>query len=478
MGKTRQAFLFFVLALACGLEPSRQIYPAETLPSLPKVDFENFLPAVREQLQQAYAAARVNPRSPSANGSLGMVLHAYNQLDAAAVCYLRAHLLAPNSFRWLYYLGSIQAAQGKYDESAATLRRALRLNPDDAYALVALADTLLAYADWEESGKIYEAILKESPGNAAAHYGLGRVLAARRDWKGAAEVYAKACQLFPDYGAAHYALALAYRNLGETEKAQSEFALYEKTKTDAPPSGDRLMAEVHALNRNGLEQVRLGLALERAGKLAEAVAAHEKALELDPRLVQAHINLISLYGRMGETRKAEENFRAAIRLDPNSAEAYYDYGVLLVGQQKYEEAEEAFRKALAINPFHPEAHNNLGSLLEGQGKLQEAAAEFGKAIENNPNYRLAHFHLGRILVNQRRYQEGIEHLLRTINPEDDDTPAYLYALGAAYARAGEREPALKYFHRAREQASARGQTRLLTSIDRDLRILESQGSQH
>ena len=46
------------------------------------------------------------------------------------------------------------------------------------------------------------------------------------------------------------------------------------------------------------------------------------------------------------------------------------------------------------------------------------------------------------------------------------------ALAATYARAGNREEALKIGRQAREQAAARGQTQLLRSIDRDLQALE------
>ena len=58
-----------------------------------------------------------------------------------------------------------------------------------------------------------------------------------------------------------------------------------------------------------------------------------------------------------------------------------------------------------------------------------------------------------------------------LEPEDADTPSYCYALGAAYARLGEREQALGYMRAAREKAAVLGQRSLLESIDRDLRTL-------
>ena len=474
--KARRVVLFLALVLFCASWFSSRSEGNRELPELPRLVIENSLPAVRDAIQKAYAETIALPQDPTANGKLGMVLQAHGLIEEAAICYQRARLLSPASFVWAYYLGSAQAARGKYDEAAVTLRQALRLDPGYLPAHMKLAECLLSTAHWEESGKIYEAAARQYPDLAAAHYGLGRVQAARKDWNGALKAYNKACELFREYGAAHYALALAYRNLGQTDKSKEQFNLYEKYKMGAPPLGDRLLAEVNALNMGAAHQIRLGKELEEAGQLEQAAAAHERALEIDPQLVQAHVNLISLYGRLGQIDKAKEHYQAAVQLNPNQAESYYNYGVLLFGQHQYLQAGETFRKTLEINPYYAEAHNNLAVLLEQQGNLTEAIGHYRKAIENKPDYRLAHFHLGRILVNQKNYPEGIEHLSKTLQPEDENTPTYLYALGAAHGRAGDRQNALRYIRMARDQAIARGQSQLLVSIEKDLQALKEQGA--
>ena len=147
--------------------------------------------------------------------------------------------------------------------------------------------------------------------------------------------------------------------------------------------------------------------------------------------------------------------------------------MLLFEQRKDVEAEEMFRKAVEANPFHSQAFHNLGFLREQQGRLDEALVFYRKAVERQPDYPLAHFNIGRILANQKKYDEAISHFLVALSPEDESTPAYLYALSATYARAGNREEALRYGRRAREQAAARGQTELLRSIDKHLQTLEA-----
>jgi tetratricopeptide (TPR) repeat protein len=446
------------------------------VPDLPSLALENFSPGIRNQIQEASADARTHPDDSAATGRLGMVLQTYGLLDEAALCYRRAIRLAPSDFRWAYYLGRVEASQGHCDEAKGTLRSALRGKPDYVPAQLQLANCMLASANWKEAVELYSVIAKEHPENAEAFYGLGRVRAADHNYAGAAEAYGRACAQFPEFGAAHYALALTYRALGRTGEVQEHFRLYERNRDRVPPANDPLLEEVRALNRSATNQVQIGVEFEKQGKLEESVAAHEKALKIDPELVQAHVNLIALYGRLGQFEKSEEHYKAAVKLDPGSAESYYDYGVLLVGAEKYAQAEEAFRKTLEIDPLHGGAHTNLGILLERTGRSPAATAEYRKALESTPNSRQAHFNLGRVLVNEREYAAGIEELRKTLDPQDEDTPRYVYALGAALARSGDRQSAVRYLHQAREGAQARGQSALVASIDRDLRTLERPGN--
>ncbi len=460
--------IFFLAFVSSNLT---QTIPA--VPELPRLSLDNFSPAIQEQIGEAYSNARSSSGDAAASGRLGMILQTYGLLQEAAVCYRRAGQLEPNVFQWAYYLGVVEADQGKCDAATSTLRLALHIDPEYLPAKLRLANCLLASADWDASGKLYAEIVEQHPDNADAYYGLGRARAARHDLIGAAEAYSKACAHFPDFGPAHYALALVHRSLGQVSQAEEQLRLYERNRDGAPPSSDPLLEEVRSLNKSATRQVQIGIQLERQGRLEESATAHKKALEIDPQLVQAHVNLIELYGRLGQFEKADEHYRAAARLDPSSSETYYNYGVLLLGAERYQQAESAFRKTIEINPFHSGAHNNLGFLLERQGRLLEAEAEYRRAIENKPNNRQTHFNLGRVLVNQEKHEEGIRELKKTIEPEDENTPRYRYALGAAFARSGDRDSALRYIRQARDGAIALGQSGLVASIERDLRTLEA-----
>jgi tetratricopeptide (TPR) repeat protein len=334
-----------------------------------------------------------------------------------------------------------------------------------------LAKALLEAGRAEESRALYQKIADEHPDTAEAHYGLGRIAAARGDTKAAIEHLGKACALFSAFGAAHYALARAYRETGDAAKAKDELALYQQNKLGWPTVPDPWLAAVVALKTGANALLRKGIQLSEEGRLREAAEEHEKALATDPKLVQAHVNLIRLYAELGEPGRAEEHYRQALAVDPNLAELHHNLGVLLIGQGRNAEAIDAFRKAVELNPAYADAQNNLAYLLMTSGKLGEAAEHYRKALESRPQYRAARFNLARILVQRGDLREAIEHLEQTLLPEDAETPRCTYALGAAWARLGNREEAVRYMREARWRATTLGQSELLASIDRDLRAL-------
>jgi tetratricopeptide (TPR) repeat protein len=453
--------------------------PAQTLPSLPPLPvlpLDSYEPAIRGPIEAAYEDARAHPGDPAREGILGMVLYAHEQYEFAAPCFARAHAVDPGEGRWAYYLGRALVYLGDQEAAVTALLEALERRPGYLPAQVMLAQAALEAGAQDESFDLYQRLAAEYPDVAEVHYGLGRIHAERGESGPAMEHLRRACELLPSFGAAHFALAKVYRDQGEAEKAREHLALYQKDKTGWPTLDDPLLADIVALRNSATDHLRRGIHLAEQGQLQGAAAAHEAALEADPRLVQAHVNLIRIYGELGEAAKVEEHYRAAVEQEPNRAEIHYNYGVFLVSRQRTDEAAEAFRRALELEPGHADALNNYAYLLMTSGQLDEAKRRYRAAIESQPDLRSAHFNLGRILVNQDKIWEAIVHFRQTLTPEDDETPRCTYALAAALARVGIWEEALKYMVEAEQKARARGQLELLASIERDLRRLEQDGN--
>lgn len=437
------------------------------IPELPAIDTSGFQPSVRIVTEEALTAARSRPSDPEATGRLGMVLHAHDQFAAAAACYRRAAALDPKRADYLYYLGAALAADGKYAEAVDPLSRAVSLESRSPAIRLRLADALYQSGKPDDATREYRKVIEQDASIAAAHYGLGRTL--RGD--AAIEQYKTALALFPQYGAAQFALAAEYRKAGRAQDADKTLAGYEHNRTATPPMDDPLLATVFALNTGSTGLMRRAQGLERDGQLAAAAEVCERVVGQDPKFVQAWLNLVSLYGRLNEPTKLERAYAQAVTLAPDRAEPHYNYGVYCLQANRFDDARKAFEKATELDPRNAEAWNNLAGVVERSGALDSAVRDYRRAVELKPDSRTSHFGLGRIYANQRKYAEAIAEFEKTLQPEDDQTPGYLYALGAVHARAGHRKESIQYLEAARHKASAKGETALLAAIDRDLRTL-------
>ena len=442
------------------------------MPGLPQLEgaaLADVEPSARMQILEALRAARAKPEDPEVNGRLGMTLHAYQLYNEATPCYERAKRLDPQPFPWVYFLATIHAAEGKDPRATASLfREALKLDPSYLPARLRLAEVLLAMGEFREARKVSDELLDDRPDSARVHFLAGRVREAQGEVQTAVESYRFACELAPRFGPAHYALGLAYRKLGDTPRAKQHLQAYLEHQANVPPTHDRLIDEVDSLKSGAYHYVNEGKRLYDKGQIPEAFDYYREAAELNPRLIHAHVNLISIYGMKEDFAQAEKHYNIAIELNPDLAEVNYNYGLVLTQQRRYAEAAEAFQKAIRSNPYFADAYSNLGSVFEAQGELIKAEQNFRHAIENQPNHREAYFGLGRIAARNGQSDQAIKSYLRTLAPEDEKTAVFMYSLAYAYAGIRDFERARQYGQRARDLASSYGQSKMVETLDRFL----------
>jgi Tfp pilus assembly protein PilF len=103
----------------------------------------------------------------------------------------------------------------------------------------------------------------------------------------------------------------------------------------------------------------LGVISKRLGDLQTAQEHYENAIDIDPGLISAHVNLAMILAKKKEWEKAEKHFRRVSRARPRDAEIFYNLGVALAEQDKWQEASNQFRQALKIRPSFSQASNYL-----------------------------------------------------------------------------------------------------------------------
>lgn len=104
----------------------------------------------------------------------------------------------------------------------------------------------------------------------------------------------------------------------------------------------------------------------------EAAQAYRRALEDDPNLVAALINLANIRYARNELAEAQALYERAILLDPSYFEAHFNLGNIHHDHGRYTDAEQCYAEALALNPDYPDAHFYLAVTLEKMGRSSEA----------------------------------------------------------------------------------------------------------
>jgi protein O-mannosyl-transferase len=162
----------------------------------------------------------------------------------------------------------------------------------------------------------------------------------------------------------------------------------------------------------------IAINLAKEGKMDEAIAHYEKALELDPTYGEAHYNLANALVRLSRVAEAITHYEKAVELNPNNAMAFHNLGSVLAQGGRLDEGIAQYRKALALTPNNAAMHNNLGAALLRSGQLDEAMVHYQKALELNPENAEANYNLANALVQKNRFQEAVtyyNHVLR-LNP--------------------------------------------------------------
>jgi tetratricopeptide (TPR) repeat protein len=111
------------------------------------------------------------------------------------------------------------------------------------------------------------------------------------------------------------------------------------------------------------EWFRRGCELEAADP-GEAAEAYRRALALDARHADAHVNLGRLVHESGDAESAQAHYRQALASRPTDATAAFNLGVALEDLGRLTEALAAYESAVALDPGNADAHYNAASLCE------------------------------------------------------------------------------------------------------------------
>jgi TolA-binding protein len=138
------------------------------------------------------------------------------------------------------------------------------------------------------------------------------------------------------------------------------------------------------------DALRAAVALEDAGKYADAARVYQEILAQHPDSLLAWTNLGNAEVQLGNRTEAENAYRKALAIDPSSRDALNNLAWQLYEAKRYDEAESLARKAVAQHG--PDSYlvlDTLARVLAAKGSCDEAMTTFRAAIDAVPQTRTA-----------------------------------------------------------------------------------------
>lgn len=148
----------------------------------------------------------------------------------------------------------------------------------------------------------------------------------------------------------------------ESGQVQLDFSVQELADNVADLANRNLIEAREADDLDSDEWYNLGLDLEEVDP-DRAPEAYTRAIELDPKNADAHVNLGRLRQLRGDMKGAKRHYELALKAVGNHQLAYYNLGTIFDELEELDQAAEYYRRAPAV----PDAHYNLARISELRG---------------------------------------------------------------------------------------------------------------
>jgi tetratricopeptide (TPR) repeat protein len=150
----------------------------------------------------------------------------------------------------------------------------------------------------------------------------------------------------------------------------------------------------------GMEQLKAG----RAEKSLKHLAA---AARLYPEYAGAYSAMGTVSLKLGRQAQAMAAYQKALEIDLNLAEAAFGLGALLAAQQRYDEAERHLLRARLLSAQNWRVHFELGQLYWRQGEWEESEGSLRRAYNLHQDYPRLHLLLINVLALQEKYPQTL-----------------------------------------------------------------------
>lgn len=398
---------------------------------------------------------------------LGIVYYENGKYDISIEHYKKALLIRPNDAIQNENIGLAFEAAGRLKEAEAAYNRAVMHAPNDSIPHNRLGIFYYNIQEYDKAISCYQTAITIDAGNAV--YWNNLALAQEYGGKFIAEAeqsYQKAIELAPDTASYYNDLGVYYHNRGNYEAAITQ---YQKAIALAPNIGLYLSNIGFAHETIGNQEAALAAYLKavqydaaqggRIAKLYFIKGEYELseryariALEAFPANGLAYDFLAQALQQQGRMAEAEAVLQKAIENCASDQDIFYNnLGLHYYNLQLYEKAITFYQKAIDLRSNFALYYDNIGLAFENLSLWQEAEAVYKKSVELAPDNALYLNRLGTFYFRQNQFAAAKNYYEKTVNIAEQD-PVSWENLGLTYEQLDQAEAAEAAFRKALEVA--------------------------
>ena len=264
----------------------------------------------------------------------------------------------------------LQAGQPR--EALQLYRQVLKNHPDHADALNQSGIAAFQVGDVEQALKLLHKAITVQPDHVDAHNNLGKVLKASERFDEAEAAYRRALEIMPDYVSGHFNLGIVLEALDRPDDAEAAYRRALELKPDFEAyinRGNGSKAWAASMRRS--VHTNLGFALQKSGRLDEAIDTYRRHIGIAPNYPDAHVNLSDALLERGDVKAALQVCDAYLEGHPGDTTLLAWKAVVLheLGEQEAERTLVDFDRF--IGSVHLEAPAPFSSLAEFNAALAD-----------------------------------------------------------------------------------------------------------
>jgi tetratricopeptide (TPR) repeat protein len=417
-------------------------------------------------------AVEIDPKNLNSYMLLAKLLNSQKKTKEAETYIQKALEIEPDNFEVKNAYADFHLSNNEPAKAEALADEILAKRPDYQPTKLLKGKILAARKDYDKAIDIFQGLVKDDPESPLFNFLLGSAYFEKNDFDKAKPVLSKALEKNPELFQARLMMADMYYRGGDLYLAEDNVKQVLKQMPKHYNANILMGNIVMANQKNDLAKAifedmtelepdnpsawyRLGMVHQSEKNFPDALKNYNKALSLNPNLMDVFTNLISVYASQKEFKKAAglcDDQLKKVGENPVVVSIILNLkGNLLLASKEVDQGKALFKQSIEKNPAFITPYLTLANLYTGEGKMDEAIELYKALIEKRPDQASPQSIIGTLYEKQKKSDLAEEHYKKALEIDPDYIPA-LNNLAFFYAEQGkDLDKALDLARRAKER---------------------------